>query len=135
MNHKNVLVVENSILDAILIKEAFNHKGIPCNVHLAQSGKEAMEFFKEQGLTLFSNSLDLVLINEELIQLGEVDLIASIKEKAATMVPIIVLTDTKDQSQQSQVPGANSYLAKPLEVTDFVNMINKVKNYWLEVAC
>jgi len=42
MKIKNVLLIENGVLDALLIKESLQQNGELCNIHLLEDGFEAV---------------------------------------------------------------------------------------------
>ena len=46
MNSKNVLLIENSMVDAILIKDALQQNGKPCNINLFEDGPEAITYIE-----------------------------------------------------------------------------------------
>lgn len=51
-------------------------------------------------------------------------------------IPVVVLTTSSDQAdiERCYKAGANTYVAKPVDVTAFIKAIQNLRDYWFEVA-
>ncbi len=51
-------------------------------------------------------------------------------------IPVIVLTTSNDERdiEACYALGANSYVQKPVDLDSFLEAIQRLKDYWLEVS-
>jgi CheY-like chemotaxis protein len=57
-------------------------------------------------------------------------------DQALRSIPVVVLTTSDAESDilGSYDLGANCYLKKPLEFTDFLQVVKSVENFWLTLV-
>lgn len=135
-----VLVVEHNKNDLILITRAFARVGVKTPIKTVASREEAMAYLKNQGPYADPNEnpapflilLDLGLPGEDGFELlkwirGEPELNA---------VRVVVLTGSRRLSdiRRAYQFGANSFLAKPLELSndDAFTAAIKCPGFWIE---
>ncbi len=55
---------------------------------------------------------------------------------AFSHIPIVVLTTSGDEKdiEYCYKVGANSYITKPVDLDQFVEVINRLKEYWFEIV-
>jgi two-component system cell cycle response regulator len=122
----NLLIVEDSLTDAKLIKSLLNN--LACSIRIAPSGEEALSICN-------SSKVDIMILDMLLPGLDGYHVIEKIKENAATQsIQIIVVTSLQDI--ESKVKGfefgVDDYLVKPINFSEFrarVNSLIKKKAY------
>lgn len=121
-NNKNfaIFYIEDNPANLILVQETLSN--FP-NIQLdsAFNGRQGLQKIREQ-------LPNLILLDMELPDMEGLDVIRKLKEDSSTQkIPIMVLSANALQSQinQAKSMGVEHYLTKPLEIKDFVDLINQ----------
>ncbi|MBC8768562.1 hypothetical protein H4O18_11210 [Arenibacter sp. BSSL-BM3] len=134
MNTKNVLLIENCMLDAILIKESLQQNGGPCNINLLEDGIEAIVHI-ESVLQDKNNEIpDLIIANEELIMINGVNILSKISKLNNFYIPVIIMTSSGSEIQPHFNRHTCCYISKPLEIKEFLKVFREIKYYWLSLV-
>ena len=134
-----VLLVEDNKMDVALTLDAFHEAKIPCKIHVAHNGEEALQYLLAKGK--FKNRNDFPLPNIVLLDLkmpgiGGVEVLKTIKATPEIRrIPIIVLTSSKEEGDRaiSYDSGANSYLVKPISFEGFIDVVKTITKYWISL--
>ena len=132
-----ILLVEDNPGDIILTKEAFAEAKIKNNIHIAKDGEEALYYLnKHKG---YENSVkpDLILLDLNLPKIDGREVLDSIKtDDQLCHIPVVVLTSSEAEQDilQTYELHANSYVVKPINLEQFVNVINAIENFWFTVV-
>lgn len=119
MAAKTVLIVEDNELNMKLFRdllEVHNFKTLQ-----TKNGKEAFEIVKEQ-------KPDLVLMDIQLPEVSGLEVTKWIKaEDSVKHIPVIAVTAfaMKGDEQKILDGGCQDYIAKPISVTNFLDVIKK----------
>lgn len=119
MSAKTVLIVEDNELNMKLFRdllEAHDFKTIQ-----TRNGKDAFDIVKKQ-------KPDLVLMDIQLPEVSGLEVTKWIKaEESVKHIPIIAVTAfaMKGDEQKILDGGCQDYIAKPISVTNFLDVINK----------
>jgi CheY-like chemotaxis protein len=139
MNGKIILLVEDDPNDVMLIQRAFQKAGLRNCLRIARDGEEAIEYLSGSGAfadrerfpSPFLMLLDLKMPGTDGFEVlkwarGEPELKRLLK---------VVLTSSNLQSDVDKAYelGANSYLVKPVEFNEMVNLIQRFEAYWTEI--
>jgi len=76
----------------------------------------------------------VVILDLKLPKLSGLEVLKRIRtENPTRRLPVVVLTSSEDERQieESYALGANSFIQKPTDPTDFSEMILQVAMYWL----
>lgn len=131
---KNILLIEDCLLDAILIKEALQQKGTKCNINLFNDGFEALLHLEKAVGDAERKTPDLIIANEELIYINGENLFNKIKSYSNFFIPLIILTSDRNIDKPSFNKNTCCYISKPLEVKDFISVIQEIKHFWLTLS-
>lgn len=118
---KNILLVEDEFIIARMIENHLVNMGFTSN-HIAMSGEEALEAFKERDY-------HLLLIDIKLN--GELDGIQTVEKiREFSSVPVIYLSGNSDRQtlERSKQTKPVDYLLKPLKMDMLQNTIEKTLN-------
>lgn len=134
-----ILLVEDNPDDAALTIEALRSKHAGNTIVHARDGAEARDFLF--GIGLFSGRdssevPDLVLLDLRLPKIDGIDVLRRIRSDDRTQfVPVVVLTSSayEDDLVASYREGANSYIRKAVNYESFVDELEHVCTYWLEL--
>jgi CheY-like chemotaxis protein len=80
--------------------------------------------------------LNLVLLDLHLPKLSGIEVLHAMRESEPTSrIPVVVLTSSEepDDIRASYQQHANSYIKKPVSLTDFSAVVQKLGIYWHEM--
>lgn len=131
IQNKPIMIIEDSQVDILLIKNAFEELDIHNETIIFNNGYDAL-----QKLSSLTSSIDfpgLILLDINMPKMNGLEFLNLIKQNEdLKIIPVIILTtsDSKEDKLESYKNFAAGYLVKPLEYFEFVEMIKSVKNYW-----
>src|SRR5580698_1131487 len=117
-----VLLVEDSLGDVRLTKEAFRDANPLINLHVASDGLEAMAFLSREGKHADSPRPDFILLDLNLPKMDGREVLATIKSNDnLKTIPTIILTTSEAEADivKSYQLQANCYLSKPVQLDEF----------------
>ena len=139
MNEKTILLIEDNPDDALLTLRAFKKNNIPNRVVVYHDGATALDYLFATGHYAQQPPHprpELILLDLRLPKMDGIEVLRRLRANQHTRsLPIIILT-TSDERQdilQCYNMGANSYLRKPVNFTQFTETIRQVSNYWLHL--
>jgi CheY-like chemotaxis protein len=133
----NILLVEDNPADVRLTQEALNDGKFAHHLAIAGDGESAIAYLRREGEYATVPRPDLILLDLNLPKVDGAHVLAEIKsDNALRRIPVIVLTTSSAERDviKSYDLHANSYITKPLDLHDFMAMINSVKVFWFTVA-
>jgi CheY-like chemotaxis protein len=128
-----VLLIEDNPLDLDLAERAFSRCNILNPIQTARDGVEAVGYIDK-----WSNGEELpviILLDLKLPRLDGLEVLNRMKHTAiSASVPLIVLTSSSDSGdiKKAYELGANSYLIKPLEYEQFIDLVAMIDQYWIK---
>ncbi|MEZ4969781.1 MAG: hypothetical protein R2814_09035 [Flavobacteriaceae bacterium] len=134
MKIKNVLLIENSVLDALLIKVSLQQNGELCNIHLMEDGFEAVlhtQSLLEQGS---KEVPDLIIANKDLVMINGENILSKMEGLGNFYIPVIIMTSSGDEALPLFNGQTCCIINKPLEVQEFISIFRDIKDNWLTVV-
>jgi CheY-like chemotaxis protein len=135
-----ILLVEDNPADVLITQRALRETDFAVNLIVLRDGQEAVDYLLRRGLHADHpdwRSPDLILLDLNLPRLSGHELLKRIRAQAAlATVPVIVLTTSSRQEDVQAVyaAGANTYIEKPQDFARFVEVLQTIQRYWLEMA-
>ncbi len=138
-----ILLVEDNPDDELLTLRALNKNNIANPVHVVRDGQEALDFLFSPDSADGVATLGLpefVLLDLQLPKIGGIEVLCRIRgDETTRRVPVIVLTTSDEEHDvlDSYGLGANSYVRKPIDFKEFVDVVGQLGLYWLihNVSC
>lgn len=137
MNQGVILLVEDNPSDVDLTRRAFERKRILNPLVVAEDGQEALDYLLCTGPHA-GRSADtdpaLILLDINLPKVSGLDVLRRIRSEARTKhLPVTMLTTSKEEQDlvASYDLCANSYIRKPVDFTQFAEVIGQLGLYWL----
>jgi CheY-like chemotaxis protein len=132
---REILLVEDNPDHAEMTRRALA-KGGDHNVTWVKDGQEALDFLRREGgwAEYKGESPSVILLDIGLPKVGGRDVLKTIKaDERLRYIPVIMLTTSGDPQDVASCYnlGANSYVTKALEFTDFVERVKAIKDYWI----
>jgi CheY-like chemotaxis protein len=140
MNETNtveLLLVEDNPQDLELALRALRKANLSNRIHIARDGAEALEFIFCEGphaARRITDSPKVILLDLKLPKIDGLEVLKRIKGDSRTkMIPVVVLTSSKEQSDvvESYQLGVNSYIVKPVNFEQFAEAVRDLGLYWL----
>jgi CheY-like chemotaxis protein len=134
---KIILLVEDNPDDVELTVIAFKKNHIANEIVVARDGAEALDYLFGTGIHAgrdLNIMPTLILLDLKLPKMDGLEVLKRLRENAQTKrIPVVVLTSSKEQQDivESYNLGANSYVRKPVDFTDFINAAKQLGLYWL----
>ena len=134
---KVILLVEDNSDDEKLTLRALRKKNIANPVVVVRDGLEAVEYLFGTGAHAGRNASDVpavILLDLKLPKLDGHEVLKRVRADPRTRhVPVVILTSSKEQQDlaASYDLGANSYIRKPVDFEEFVEVAGTLGLYWL----
>lgn len=134
---KTVLLVEDSLGDVRLTREAFRAANNAVELHVALDGVEAMAFLRRQGVHAGAPRPDMILLDLNMPRMDGREVLAQIKnDDNLKKIPTVILTmsDADADIEIGYQLQANCYLNKPVELDAFDAIVKSINDFWLTVV-
>lgn len=133
-----ILLVEDELADAHLVKVALSENHILADLHHVSDGSEALEYLHRQG-PRFADAPrpDLILLDLNMPRMDGRGFLSAIKQEAdLRVIPVVVLTTSEVERDvvSSYDLGAAGYVTKPVDVVQFMAAIRCLSDYWVELV-
>jgi len=132
-----ILLVEDNPADVRLAQEALAEEGVATDLAVVRDGVEALAYLRREDPYATSPRPDLILLDLNLPRKDGRAVLAEIKEDAELRrIPVIVLSSSRAARDVSRCYGlhANCYIAKPVQLQQFVDVVRKIQEFWLQTA-
>ena len=131
-----ILLVEDNQDDVDLTLRAFRKRGVANPVIVAKDGIEALDYLhgKEDGTAEPGELPLLVLLDINLPKIAGTEVLRRLRDHPRTsLLNVVVLTSSKEEEDvvASYRLRANSYIRKPVDFEQFVEVIGHLGLYWL----
>lgn len=133
----NLLLVEDNPGDVRLTKEALRESDLPVNLSVASDGVEAVDFLYQRGKYEQAPRPELILLDLNLPRKSGREVLSEIKaDPVLRRIPVVVMTtSTSDQDvARAYSLNANCYVAKPIQLDDFLAAVHSIEDFWLRRA-
>lgn len=135
---RSILLVDDDPNDVTLMKSALEevHFGNP--IIVAEDGEEALDYLFHRGrfVDINDNLPVFILLDIKMPKLDGIDVLRLIRDEPSfDKVPVIMMTSSRDTSdlEECYKYGANSFVVKPVNITEFVQVVKEVGKYWVVI--
>lgn len=137
MKEVHILLVEDNEGDIVLTLEAFEESKILNKFSVVRNGKEALDFLFRQGAYKDANEPDIILLDINLPLKSGIEVLQEVKnDDRVKHIPVIMLTTSSSEKDisLSYKHHANCYITKPVEVSKFLEAVNAIEHFWLQIV-
>ncbi|MBI2954413.1 MAG: response regulator [Chloroflexi bacterium] len=137
MKDKVILLVEDNDKDVALTLRALRKNNIANEVVVARDGVEAIDYLFGSGEADGGNRSTLpqvVLLDLKLPRVDGLEVLRRIRAAERTkLLPVVILTSSNEERDlmEGYSLGANSYVRKPVDFTQFIDAVKQLGLYWL----
>ena len=139
MDSRIILLVEDNPDDEFLTLRSLQANGIPNEVVVLRDGQAALDWLLGSGPN-GSPSADrlpgVILLDLKMPKVSGLDVLRRLRADARTRrIPVVVFTSSSEDRDVllSYELGANSYVRKPVEFSEFSEAVRQIGSYWLAV--
>jgi hypothetical protein len=136
---KTILLVEDNAQDEKLILRALRKVNLANQVDVMRDGQQALDYLFREGEFAGRDGVDLptiVLLDIGLPRVGGLEVLKRLRADPRThLQPVVMLTSSDEERDRlaSYEDGANSFVRKPLDFTEFAETVARLGIYWLAV--
>lgn len=132
-----ILLVEDNEGDIVLTLEALKEARIANSVDVVRDGEKAIRFLKKQGKFMNAETPDLILLDINLPKMDGIEVLNEIKtDDHLKVIPVVMLTtsDSEKDILKSYQSYANCYITKPVDFRNFLEVIQAIKDFWINIV-
>ncbi len=139
LENQFILLVEDDPNDVLLIQRAFAKAGLKNTLKTVRDGEQAIQYLSGRGIYQRRETYPLpfmMLLDLKMPRANGFEVLEWIRaDPQLKRLLVVVLTSSNHQPDVDRAYdlGANSYLVKPVEFDEMVNMIQRFEMYWSEI--
>ncbi|MHB9022984.1 MAG: response regulator [Armatimonadota bacterium] len=132
-----ILLVEDNRDDEELTRLALEESKVVNELVVVHDGQEALDWIFCQGKHVERDPChipSLVLLDLKLPKIGGLDVLKRVRDDPRTRrMPVVILTSSREEQDviRGYDLGANSYIRKPVDYTQFTHAIRELGVYWM----
>lgn len=133
----DILLVEDNPGDADLAREALEGGKINNQLFVVTDGEAAMKFLFNLGRFEDVPRPDLILLDLNLPRKDGREVLAEIKAHSdLKRIPVVILTTSQSEEDvlKSYDLHANCYITKPIDLTQFIKVVQSIEDFWLSIV-
>lgn len=133
-----ILLVEDNPDDVELTTLAFRKNNFANDIVVVEDGQEAIDFLlgEDPKGVQKRGYPELILLDLKLPKIDGHEVLKKVKaDKNTRRIPVVILTSSQEEEDiiKGYDLGANSYVRKPVDYKDFVDVVNNMGIYWLAI--
>jgi CheY-like chemotaxis protein len=138
--HAVILLVDDCDDDIVLVRKAFERGHLPNPIHVVRSGEEAIAFL--MGEKQYANRQeyplpDLILLDLKMPKIDGFEVLSWIRNQPGIRGIAVVVLTSSDQIRdvnKAYALGANSFLVKPVDFNNYVELGKLIREYWMKTV-
>ena len=132
---KTILLVEDNPNDRELTLTALEAHNLVNEVIALSDGEQALDYLYKRGKYAerhFDNPA-VILLDIKMPKVDGIEVLRSIKSDISMKnIPVVMLTSSREEKdlRTAYELGANAYVVKPVEFTEFIEAVKNVGLFW-----
>lgn len=136
MSNRTILIIEDNSDDEMLILRAFKKCNLTNKIYVVHDGAEALDWLFRTGAYEGRNNSNpaVILLDLKLPKIDGLEVLRRLRADERTrLLPVVVITSSDEQEDmiRSYDLGANGYVRKPMEFSEFSKAVSQIGLYWL----
>lgn len=131
---KRILIVDDSPKDVELAIAALSENNMANEIIVAEDGVEALDYLYKRGKFLNESGYPaVILLDIKMPKMNGIEVLKHIRNDSKfKLIPVIMVTSSREERDlvESYKLGANSYVVKPVDFTQFMEAIKILGQYW-----
>ncbi len=132
-----ILLAEDNEDDIVIVQEAFADAKLVNIMITVRDGEDALNYLRREGRYTRVRLPGLVLLDINMPKKNGFEVLEAIKrDPVLRSLPVIMLTtsDREEDIVRCYKSGACSYIRKPVDLAQFIQMIKQFELYWTLIA-
>ncbi len=135
--NRNILLVEDNPDDVELTLRALKQYNIGNKIVVVRDGAEALDYLFATGTYSNRDTTTMpavVMLDLKLPKVDGLEVLQRMRgDERTKLIPVVILTSSKEEQDMvnGYKFGANSYIRKPVDFTQFVEAARLLGLYWL----
>jgi two-component system response regulator len=132
-----VLLVEDNPGDSDLTSEILRQSKHHFHVNVVNDGKKALEFLRQKRNFCTAPRPQLIVLDLRMPRVDGMSVLRDVKkDRALASIPVVIFTNSQAAADVTHCYelGANCYLTKPGNLSDFVQSVQSMADLWLGFA-
>jgi CheY-like chemotaxis protein len=136
---KTILLVEDNSQDEMLTLRALRKINLVNQIDVVRDGQQALDYLFREGEFAARGGPSLpavVLLDINLPKVSGLEVLERLRSEARTrMLPVVILTSSDEERDRIRGygHGANSFVRKPVEPSEFMETVSRLGVYWMAV--
>ena len=135
---RNIMMVDDDHNDVVLMINALREAHFGNEIIVAEDGEEALDFLYRRGkFADYQGDFPIfILLDIKMPLLNGIEVLKLIrKDRSFDKIPVIMMTSSRDTHDLDECyeNGANSFVVKPVNISNFIDVVKKVGQYWIVV--
>jgi CheY-like chemotaxis protein len=132
---KPILLVEDNPRDIELTLAALEENRLANEVIVVRDGEEALDYLNRRGIFRLraEGNPAVVLLDLKLPKIDGLEVLEEVKTTGSLQtIPVVMLTSSREEPDltQSYKIGANAYVVKPVDFSEFTKAIRELGLFW-----
>lgn len=132
-----IMLVEDNAADVRLTEEVFKEGGLSFHLQVARDGEQALAMLRREGDYADLLMPDFVLLDLNLPRKDGRQVLAEMKQDPVLKrIPVILLSTSnapRDVLQCYELQ-ANAYVCKPVDLDEFIDLVEAIRLFWMRFA-
>jgi len=139
MQKRTILLVEDNPDDVELTLRALKQHNISNEIAVVRDGAEALDYLFATGPYAerdTSATPAVVILDLKLPKVDGLEVLQRLRaDERTALIPVVILTSSKEERDMvnGYKFGANSYVQKPVDFTQFIEAARQLGLYWLVI--
>ncbi|MBN2476091.1 MAG: response regulator [Pirellulales bacterium] len=144
MGQKTVLLAEDDPAHAVLIRRALEQVPSKCHLEVVRDGRGVIDYLFATGSHAGRDPADaphLILLDLKMPAMDGLQLLQVLRRvrsgEPPSLPPVVILTSSAEQPEVADAYrlGAHSFIQKPMEFAELVEVMRRIVTYWLDLNC
>jgi DNA-binding response OmpR family regulator len=120
----NLLLAEDNLPDALLVREAIRMENLPLEVHIASDGERALEFLKRSEQDQDAPRPHILLLDLNLPKVDGFEVLRRIRaSEKYKHLPVLIITSSDSPADRSESAKLGAgYFRKPPDYEEFLKI-------------
>jgi two-component system, chemotaxis family, response regulator Rcp1 len=132
-----ILLVEDNPGDVFLARAAMKSSKIDNRMTVVNDGQKAMDYLHKKNEFMDATRPDLILLDLNLPRKTGYEVLEEIKNDAhLRRIPVVILTSSEEETDIVRTYNlhANAYITKPVNLDQFITIVNSIEAFWFTVV-
>jgi two-component system, response regulator len=136
LHHSRMLLIEDDPYDVELIRLAFEDHPLLNQIDIVSDGEQALQYLFDYDSLNPRPLPRLILLDLKLPKVSGLRVLEAIRSHSRTRQLIVVVMSSSQEDNDLHTCydlGVNSYIVKPLDLQQFLEVARQVGLYWMQI--